>query len=214
MLPQVTEMLMQAIQAQVAEALEDEVQVVDMVPAPAQQQQRGRWAPTATVMRAQAKQQQQQQQTVSRSQLSAATPQEPQALVSQPQTDREWKLSVLLAKYKMALDTAHEDLRTAASSAVTVVSLNEELTAKVVNLENKLKKVQEERQNAITKLQEKLEEIKTLWSTTTDEESIQLQEENIILKSTVDTLQENIEQYCQEISNLEEQVSQMQESGV
>ena len=59
--PQITEMLMQVVQAQVAEVLEDKVQVVDMVPAPAQQQQRGRWAPTAMVTRAQARQQQQQQ---------------------------------------------------------------------------------------------------------------------------------------------------------
>ena len=44
-----------------------------------------------------------------------------------------------MAKYKMALDTAQEDLRMAASSAATVVSLNEELTDKVENLEKKLK---------------------------------------------------------------------------
>ncbi len=149
----------------------------------------------------------------SRSQIPTAMAQGPQASISQPQTDREWKLSTLLAKYKMALDTAQEDLRTAASSAVTVMSLNEELTAKVVNLEKKLKKVQEERQNAIIKLQEKLEESKTSQAITTDEESTQLQEENTILKSIVDTLQENIEQYYQEISTLEEQVSWMQESG-
>ena len=57
--PQVTKMLMWVVQAQVAEALEDEVQVVDMVPAPVQQQQRGRQAPTAMVTRAQVRQQQQ-----------------------------------------------------------------------------------------------------------------------------------------------------------
>ncbi len=153
---------MWVVQAQVAEALEDEVQVVDMVPTPAQQQQRRRWAPTATVMRVQAKQQQQQQQQMtSRSQTPVATTEDTQALGSLPQTNREQKLGVLLARYKMALDTAQEDLRTVASSAATVVSLNEELTDKVENLERILKKVQEERQNAITKLQEKLEEIKT-----------------------------------------------------
>ncbi len=54
------------------------------------------------------------------------------------------------------------------------MSLNKDLTAKVESLEKKLKKVQAERQNAIMKLQEKLEEIKTSWHMTTDKESSQL----------------------------------------
>ena len=133
---EITAMLMQAVQAQVAEALEDEVQVVDMVLAPAQQQQRGRQAPTATITRAQAKQQQQQQMTP-RSQTPAAMSGVAQVQGSPPQTDRELKLGTLLAKYKMALDMAYEDLRTAVASAMTVVALNEELTTKLEASERK-----------------------------------------------------------------------------
>ena len=86
-------MLMRVVQAQVTEALEDEVQVVDMVPILAQPQQRGRWAPTAMVTRAHARQQQQQQQQqqqmMSRSQKPVATAEDTQASGSPPQTDRE-----------------------------------------------------------------------------------------------------------------------------
>ncbi len=74
----------------------------------------------------------------------------------------------------MVIDTTQEDMRTAATSAATMISLNEELADKVEKLERELKKVQEERHNAITQLQEKLEEIKTSCTTLTDEESNQL----------------------------------------
>ena len=111
---------------------------------------------------------------------------------------------MLLARYKMALNTTHKDLRTAVESATMVVALNEELTDKLAASEKKLKRVQEERQNAVTKLQEKLEEIKALRAAPTGKESKWIQEENVLLRSTVKSLHENVDQHCQEISILED----------
>ncbi len=116
---QITEMLMRAVQVQVAEALDDKVQIVDAVPAstPAQQLsgQRTRWVPTAMVTRMQAargQQQQQDQQHIVIAPQTARTSSEP------PLTEREKKMQEVLTKYKLSLDTAHNDLREVATQSL------------------------------------------------------------------------------------------------